>query len=286
MDTTRSPDGRRYRRLRSVARAVGTRRPVSAGRPGDPELLALVSEPYNDADEVRRGLSALLAAFEAREDRRAVFLGIYARMTAAVGRRIERGAFADPEWVGEYLVAFANRYRVAVRDFESGDADALADPWYLAFEAAEPGDSMVLQDAVLGVNAHINYDLALALDDVGVGTDRAAKYADHCAIIDVIAGLVDEAQDALADRDADGLATLDSSLGRLDEWLTVATIDECRDSAWRTAVAMNSRFRSRRRFARWVNDRTATGAAYLIRSSRSSVVVHETLTGLEGSADD
>jgi len=286
MDATRSPAGRWYWRLRSAVHAVGTARPVADERPGDPELLALVSEPYTAADEVHRGLDALLSAFEAREDRRAVFLDIYARMTAAVGRRIERGAFADPDWVREYLVAFANRYRVAVRDFESGDVGALADPWYLAFEAAEPGDSLVLQDAMLGVNAHINYDLALALDDVGIGTDRASKYADHCAIIDVIAGLVDEAQDALADRDADGLATLDSSLGRLDEWLTVATIDECRDSAWRTAVAMESRFQSRRRFARWFNDRTATGAAHLIRGSRSSAAVHETLTDLEGSADD
>jgi hypothetical protein len=286
MNTTRSPGGRRARRLWSAVRGVGTPRPAPAEGPGDPELLALVSAPYSDADAVRRGLDALLAAFEAREDRRAVFLGIYARMTAAVGRQIERGAFADPEWVGEYLVAFANRYRVAVRDFEAGDADALADPWLLAFEAAEPGDSLVLQDAMLGVNAHINYDLALALDDVGVGTDRAGKYADHCAIIDVIAGLVDEAQDALADRDADGLATLDSSLGRVDEWLTVATIDECRDSAWRTAVAMDSRFRTRRRVARWLNDRTATSAAHLIQSSRVSDTVHETLAGLEGSADD
>lgn len=110
--------------------------------------------------------------------------------------------------------------------------DALADPWYLAFEAAESGDSLGLQDATLGVNAHSNYDLVLALYDVGVGTDRDAKYADHCAVIDVVAGLDDETQDALADRDADGLVTLDSSLGRFDEWLTVAAIDECRDSAW------------------------------------------------------
>jgi len=81
---------------------------------------------------------------------------------------------------------------------------------------------------MLGVNAHINYDLALALDDVAVGTDRASKYADHCAIVDIIAGLVDDAQDALADRDADGLATLDRSLGRLDEWLILLAV-----TSWR-----------------------------------------------------
>ncbi|MDS0280540.1 DUF5995 family protein [Haloarcula onubensis] len=286
MTATRSLDGRRYRRLRSAARAVGTPRSVPDERSGDPDLLALVAAPYTDVDAVHEGLGELLSAFEARDDRRAVFLGIYARMTAAVGRRIKRGAFADPAWVADYLVAFADRYRVAVRAFEAGDADALAEPWSLAFEAAERGDSLVLQDAMLGVNAHINYDLALALDDVGVGTDRAAKYADHCAIIDVIAGLVDEAQDGLADRDADGLATLDSALGRFDEWLTVTTIDECRDSAWRTAVAMDSRFRTRRRLARWLNDRTATGAAHLIRGSQASGTVHGALVDLEGSAGE
>jgi len=45
-------------------------RSVAADRPGEPELLALVSEPYGDADEVRRGLDVLPAAFESREDRR------------------------------------------------------------------------------------------------------------------------------------------------------------------------------------------------------------------------
>ena len=38
------------------------RAPAPAERPPDPELLALVSEPYSDADEVREGLAALLAA--------------------------------------------------------------------------------------------------------------------------------------------------------------------------------------------------------------------------------
>ena len=273
-------------RLAAVVRAVREGRPVATDHAGDPELLALVSAPYTDSEAVNRRLSALLSAFEAREDRRAVFLGIYARMTAAVARRIRRGEFADPAWVDAYLVAFANRYRLAVYHYENGTTASLPDPWLLAFEAAAAGDSLVLQDAMLGVNAHINYDLALALDDVGVGPDRTQRYADHSAIIDTIAGLVDDAQVTLAARDADGLATLDASLGRLDEWLTVATIDQCRDSAWRTAVAMDSRFRTRRRLARWLNRATSTGAAYAIRSSRSNAAVHDTLVELEGSADE
>jgi hypothetical protein len=277
--------GQSGNRLASAVRALRAGRPTATDHSCDPELVALVTAPYTDSEAVHRRLAELLAAFEARDDRRAVFLAIYSRMTAAVGRRIRRGEFADSAWVESYLVAFANRYRLAVLHYERGRHSALPDPWQIAFQDAAAGDSLVLQDAMLGVNAHINYDLSLALHEVGVGPDHERRYADHSAIIDIIADLVDKAQVTLAERDADGLATLDDSLGRADEWLTVAAIDQCRDSAWRTAVAMDSRLRLRRRLARWLNHTTATGAAYAIRSSRSSSHVHDALVTVEGSTE-
>ena len=269
MTATQSGGGRRRRRLRIGLRGVRARVPTPTHGESDSEVLGLVSDPYTAVGETHERLRALLSAFEERADRRAVFLSIYARMTGAVARRVQRGEFADPDWVSAYLVAFANRYRVAVRDYETGAFDSLATPWLLAFEAAQGGESLVVQDAALGVNAHINYDLALALDDVGVGPNREGRYRDHCTVIDVIADLVDETQRSLASREAAGLATLDAALGRLDERLTVFAIDECRESAWRTAVALDSRCRLRRRFARWINDATATGAAHIIRSAGS-----------------
>lgn len=277
---------RRRKQFRAAIRTVRERRPGPHDRDGDPEVLALVEEPYSGVRETHRRLRDLLAAFEADDDRRAVFLSIYARMTGAVAERVDGGGFRDPEWVGDYLVAFANLYREAVYDYETGALEALADPWQLAFEAAAREDSLVVQDAMLGVNAHINYDLSLAVDAAGIEDDTAAKYRDHEAVTDVIASVVDEAQASLAARDAEGLAALDESLGRLDERLAVFTIAECRDSAWRTAKALNSRFPARRRFARWVNDVTSTGAAYLILSTRTSDRVHETLLEAEGSAEE
>lgn len=250
----------------------------------DPELLALVAEPFLDVDDVHDRLRDLSAAFHDRADRRVVFLEIYARMTAAVAAGIDRGDFADAEWVSAYLVEFANLYRQAVYDYEAGNFAEVPEAWRLAFDAAHRGDSLVVQDAALGVNAHINYDLALTLAAVGVGPDRHEKYADHNAITDIIRDLLDETQDALAERDAPGLETVDDSFGRLDEWLLVFTIDECRDSAWRTAVALQSRFSVRCRLARWLNDVTARGVAHLILSSQASEHVHEQLRGLEASS--
>ena len=256
--------GRRSKQLRTALRTVRTGRPSTTRRSAQSDLLPFVKERYTDPEDTTERLRALLAALEERDDRRAVFLSIYSQMTAAVADRVDRGDFADPEWVGDYLVAFANHYRRAVRDYEAGSLDDVPDPWQLAFDAGDRGDTLLVQDAALGVNAHINYDLAYALDDVGTSPDTVAKYQDHSAIADVIRAVVDDAQQSLVERDAAAVETLDDSLGRFDEWVTVLTIDECRDSAWRTAKALDSRFGPRRWLACWLNDVTATGAAYAI----------------------
>lgn len=231
-----------------------------------------MEEPYKDVSEAHWGLEALLAAFQSRADRRAVFLTIYSLMTEEVATRVWDDDFADSEWVCNYLVAFSNLYREAVYDYGRGRLDSLADTWQLAFEAAEQGDALFVQDAMLGVNAQINDELALAVDRVGVRPDPGTKYADHSQITDVISKIIDDAQDVQVDYGADGIDVVDESLGRFDEGMTVMTIDECRDSAWGTATAMNSRFRMRRRWAEWVNDVTATGAASLILSPQTSDV--------------
>jgi hypothetical protein len=277
--------GRRSKQLRSAVHTVRNRRPPLYGREGESELLALVEDPYVDVKETHGCLQELLSAFESRDDRRAVFLSIYTEMTGAVAERVRQGWFADPEWVGDYLVAFANLYREAIRDYERGNLSSLADPWQLAFEAAEERDSLVLQDALLGVNTHINYDLALAVDEAGVDSNRQRKYDDHSRITDVIAHVVDDAQDQLVEYGADGIETVDDSLGRVDETISVLTIDECRDSAWRTAIALNSRFESRRRLARWINDVTSTGAAYAILSTKTSDHLQEVLVDVEGTTE-
>jgi hypothetical protein len=278
---TVSPGGRR-RQVRTAVEGVRRTTATPTGREGDPKIRELLTSPYTSVEETHERLRELRDAFEERGDRRAVFLSVYARMTRAVGDRIRDGVFADPTWVSEYLVAFANLYREATLAYETGDFDSLPTPWQLAFEAAERGDSLVVQDAALGVNAHINYDLALTLERVGVAPNRTAKYGDHHLVTDVIREILDETQDELAERDAPGLAAFDEALGPVDEWLWVFTIDECRDSAWRTAVAFHSRIPLRGRLARWTNAVTSTGAAHLLLASRTSARLHDAARSLEG----
>lgn len=275
---------RRGKQLQAAVEGVSRRRPTLYRRQGDLDLLAILEDPYSDVEETEERLRELQAAFEERGDRRAVFLSIYSRMTRAVAEHVRDDGFENVDWVSDYLVAFANLYREAVYDYEAGNLDSLADPWQLAFEAAERGDVLVIQDAALGVNAHINYDLALALERIDVVPNPDRKYTDHCTVTDVIREIIDEAQDSLAERGATGIEKLDEALGSMDDLFWVFTIDECRDSAWRTAVALHSSFPPRRRLARWINDVTATGAAHLILCSQASDYVHDGLLELEGSS--
>jgi hypothetical protein len=267
-----------------TAGTAGTHDLATAGddpRRPDPEILPLITDPFESVADAHDRLTTLESTFRERGDRRGAFLCVYARVTEAVGAAIGEGAFADPEWVTEYLVTFADLYREALLAYETGDLVALPDPWQVAFETAERGDALVVQDVVLGINAHVNYDLALALHRVGVGPDRRARYADHCAVNAVLRSLVDEVQDRIAVNYAPGVTDLDESLGRLDEALSMFSLREGRDSAWRSAVALSSRFRVRRRVAQWMLRTSSTGAAYLVLAPTVSRSVADALSGVE-----
>jgi len=236
-------------------------------RDPDPSLLAAVESPFETVSGALDRLRSLECRLREVGDRRAVFLTIYTRMTAAVRDAIEGGRFADADWMRRYTVTFAEQYRRAFRDFERGDVDAVPSPWIVAFSTATDGSALVVQDAFLGINAHINYDLALALREVGIDPARRRKRADHREIDAVLAELIDAQQVALADLYAPGLADVDAAFGRFDEALSLFSMTEGREGAWRVAAALTDvGWRPARRYVRWLHRTTAVGGAVFVRS--------------------
>ena len=71
-----------------------------------------------------------------------------------------RGVFEDPDWVARWDVDFAALYLDALEAHRSGPT-SVARPWQRAFgaDAGLPPEAHVL----LGMNAHINYDLPQSL---------------------------------------------------------------------------------------------------------------------------
>lgn len=251
------------RRLRAMSLAV--RHDVQAvelPEEAAPDLVDLVTDPYESIDDARDRLEQLERLLRRRDDRRAVFLTIYTNMTRAVEEGVERGTFADPAWMRAYTRTFANYYREAFLAFEQGRPGGVPDPWRLAFGTAVARDALVAQDAFLGINAHINYDLALTLRDVGVDPNRKKRHLDHQAINEILARLVDAQQEALAELYAPGIDDVDATLGQFDETLSTFVMREAREQAWRVGVVLcEFDWRPVETYVQWVLRTTATGGA-------------------------
>ena len=229
----------------------------------DAALLDLVAAPFASVADVDERLTLTESYLRERGDRRAVFLTVYGRMTTAVRTAIDDDAFVDSEWAASYLVAFAERYRRALVAFERRAFEALPRPWLLAFAAAARGETLVAQDALLGINAHITYDLTYALGDVGIDPDRDAKREDHDRINAVLARLVQTAQDALVETYAAAeIADIDRLLDPLDDRLALLGLKRVRQFAWRNAVLRaDLPAWAGEPYVDWRTETVATGAA-------------------------
>ncbi len=93
---------------------------------------------------------------------RRTFISTYLRTTTAVGRAVEDGLFEDGAWVERWDVVFADLYLVA-HDAETA-GQAVPRPWRETFTA--PPTLHPVQHLLLGINAHINYDLPQSLVSV------------------------------------------------------------------------------------------------------------------------
>src|SRR5579862_1705140 len=139
----------------------------------------------------------------APNDANRYFLATYLRTTRAVAVALAEGQFEDPEWVERWDAVFAELY---LRALDERDASAVPRPWAVAFREAERrADHPPLRHVLLGINAHINFDLPQALlavmtdDEFADPAMRARRERDHSAVDAVLVGRV-------ADEDAELLA--------------------------------------------------------------------------------
>lgn len=118
-------------------------------------------------DEVLARLEAVLADAQANGKRTGFFAALYYQMTAAVKKGIEDGLFVDGPRMERLDVLFASRYLDALEAWEAGRPCTAA--WKVAFESTRRGSLLILQQLLLGINAHINLDLGIAAVEVMKG---------------------------------------------------------------------------------------------------------------------
>ena len=231
--------------------------------------------PWSTLDDVVTELSALEQRFLEREDRRAIFATLYGVVSAEMRERVARGAFLDPAWVHRYAVTFANLYRDALDAYDEARTSQVPRAWRLCFDAAAAGTGFVLQELLLGINAHVNNDLPIALNRVTLDPDREARRRDHNAVNEVLAAVTDRATVRLAALYAPGLVTLDECAGELDEMIALFSLQTARDSSWESAVAFANASHPTERalVTSLVSRRAALMARLLLAPSRNAAFV-------------
>ena len=180
-------------------------------------------------------MEALLAPLEATGDPGRFFLAAYLRTTRAVGEELRHGGFRDPEWVERWDVVFADLYLDALETAQAGRRPP--EPWAVAFGAGEHDRFPPLRHVLLGMNAHINYDLAQSLlaviseqefDDPELLASRAA---DHEHIDSVLVRRVG-AEDSELESLSGGRSLVDRLLQPLNRLGTKRFLRESRAKVW------------------------------------------------------
>jgi hypothetical protein len=178
-------------------------------------------------EELIARMTGLLEPLEATGDKRRYFHATYLRTTIAVAGEIKRGGFAA-------LYLDALEAELAGRPPSR--------PWAIAFGA--PAGLAPLRHVLLGMNAHINYDLPQAI--VAVISDEqfddpaliARREADHRAIDGVLAARVAAEDDELAALSGPG-PLLDRVLAPLNRLGTQRFLREARQKVWANATALS-----------------------------------------------
>jgi hypothetical protein len=178
-------------------------------------------------------MESLLEQMEWNGDPKRYFLGTYLRTTRAVADELASGNFLDPAWVERWDVFFADLYLNALEAWNTNGTPA--GPWRVAFAAGT--DLPVLRHVLLGMNAHINYDLPLSLlgviDDAEFADPEvvAKRNRDHTHIDTVLLGRVGAEDEAITAAHG-GKSTYERLKAPLERRATGHFLREARAKVW------------------------------------------------------
>ena len=111
------------------------------------------------------------------------FALLYLRTTEGIRDANDAGEFSDPAfWDTEVIPTFADYYLDAYTAWKHGDQRQVDPAWRIAFRT-EPERLNCTQMLYLGINAHVNNDLAFMIEDMG----PRYTYPDHKHVDDVLA---------------------------------------------------------------------------------------------------
>ena len=136
-------------------------------------------------------LEAIITNTEKNDDRLGYFAALYYKVTYKVKEDIDNNLFHNGARLAELDVVFANRYLYAYYEWKKdANSPLVSESWRIAFKSASNSSYLVLQQLLLGMNAHINYDLGIAVVELAAkGNNIDDLRVDYNSINNVLASL-------------------------------------------------------------------------------------------------
>ncbi|MBN2175694.1 MAG: hypothetical protein JW731_16310 [Bacteroidales bacterium] len=182
-------------------------------------------------DEVLQEMDGIIERSIHEKSFLGIFAYIYRQTTARIKEEIEQGNFENNDRLSGFDVVFANFYLDAFRKYREGEP--VTESWRVAFEAQNK-KLTIIQHLLLGMNAHINLDLAITASEVMDKKPIAELENDFIKVNDILAGLLDEMQSKIA-KASMMMFLLDWIGKRTDEEIINFSIKEARKQSWRLA---------------------------------------------------
>ncbi|WP_437691194.1 DUF5995 family protein [Sorangium sp. So ce176] len=194
-------------KMSKQTRSSAARRPaVDTARHAVLEGVAM--RPANVA-EALVALQTVAARLREKNDPRAVFPDVYAVITRRVKEAVVDGTddrFLEPAWISRLAGIFCEYYLKALAASLDGRSTGV-EAWDVAFQCNSARGTAAAVHALLGINAHINYDLALGLyqNIVQHGAEQDARLLaryrhDHDLVNEILAAAMPEIFAILSDR--------------------------------------------------------------------------------------
>lgn len=181
-----------------------------------------------------------IAAHDTTCNHNALFLRNYITVTRAYAKslRDEPEFFDDPDWLAREDAIFAAQYFQAEDRWKAGRHAEVPAAWRIAFGAADRGRVQGIGNLLLGINAHVQQDMAYMVAAAGItAPDGSSRRADHDRFMQVLARSYDPIlADAITYDDPD-MAVFQFP-NNSDKVIAVKLVDAWRDQVWRNAVAL------------------------------------------------
>ena len=163
------------------------------------------------------------------------FAALYRQILQQTKRKIEQNVFDNEARISRLTVIFANRYIEACFQYLTGQAPTQS--WLAVFNETQNWRLIVLQHLLLGMNAHINFDLGIAVVDTVPANELAEMKPDFDKVNAILASQVEEVQQKLAEI-WPLLRLLNGFLGEADNVIINFSMEKAREAAWSFAETL------------------------------------------------